>query len=212
VNVSSLTVEKSVARPKTITDDKLIEAAYELIMTAGPRALTFERLGQKVGLVPAALVRRFTNKQKLLIEVDRYALARSSARLEAAMARHDSPINAILAGFITELSFASTLERFIHGQEFLLMDFADKDLYANYHASFQQRHDQVAALLKDAQARGELLQDFDTSEVTRLLEMVLHGSGHVWAMTQEGPIEDYINHYVQLALKPYRIKTTEGKR
>jgi AcrR family transcriptional regulator len=193
-----------VARPKKVTDEVLVAAAYDILMDLGPTSLTFEKLSEKVGLVPAALVRRFTNKKNLLLEVDRYALARSNARRTASMAEQDSPIEAILAGFITELSFASTLEKFIHGQEFLLMDFAEKDLYQNYKVSFVERHDQVANLLRQAQARGELSYDINPDEFARLLQMILHGAGHIWAMSQEGPIEDYINHYVKLALAPYR--------
>ncbi len=200
------------ARPKSIEDQELIEAAYELLMEYGPKGLTFESLGQKVGLVPAALVRRFANKRALLMEVDRYALARSNARLEEVMAKQASPIDAILAGFVAELSFASTIERFIHGQEYLLMDLADKDLYANYHVSFKQRHEQVAALLKSAQERGEISKDIDVQEFARFLQMILHGAGHVWAMSQEGPIEDYINHFVQMAIKPYKVQSSEKEK
>lgn len=192
------------ARPKTVTDEALIEIAYELIMEHGPRGLTFEKLGERVGLVPAALVRRFGTKYKLLVEVDRYALARSNEKLQVVMTQAGSPIEAILAGFVAELSFASTIERFIHGQEYLLMDLGDKDLYANYHASFHERHAQVQKLLEQAQARGEISPDVNTKEFAQFLQMILHGAGHVWAMDQDGPIEDYINKYVQLALKPYR--------
>jgi AcrR family transcriptional regulator len=193
-----------VARPKKVSDEQLVASAYELLMEHGPKSLTFEKLGEKVGLVPAALVRRFKNKQGLLMEVDRYAVARSSAYRKEAMDAHDSPIDAILAGFITELSFATTLENFIHGVEFLLMDLADKDLYDNYHVSFRMRHKEVADLIRKAQAKGELSADINPEEISRLLQLIVHGSGHVWAMSQEGPIEDYINHFVRLALKPYR--------
>lgn len=172
-------------------------------MELGPNKLTFEKLGEKVGLVPAALVRRFATKKNLLLEIDRYALARSSARRDETIALQTSPIDAIVAGFVAELSFATTLERFIHGQEFLLMDFSEKDLYTNYQDSFYQRHQQVASLLRRAQARGEISAAIDADECARLLQMILHGAGHVWAMSQEGPIEDYINHFVRFALKPY---------
>ena len=192
------------ARPKKISDEDLVAAAYELLMDQGPSNLTFEKLGEKVGLVPAALVRRFANKHRLLQEVDRYALARSTALREATVADSDSPIDAILAGFVAELAFATTIERFIHGTEFLLMDFADKDLYTNYQVSFRKRHDEVARLLERAQERGELSKDIDPAEYARLLQMIMHGAGHVWAMSQEGPIEDYINHFVTLALAPHR--------
>lgn len=192
------------ARPRRVSDQTILAAAYELLMEQGPRSLTFESLASRVGLVPAALVRRFKNKHHLLLQVDRHALERSNTKVEEAKEEAASPVDAIIAQFTTELAFASTLDRFANGQEFLLMDFRDTDLYTNYQASFAHRHKQIIELLQKAQANGELGEIDDVSELARHLEMLLHGAGHVWAMTQEGPIEDYIEQHVQFALAPYR--------
>jgi AcrR family transcriptional regulator len=196
-------------RPRSVSDQTIIKEAYELLMEHGPSSLTFESLSARVGLVPGALVRRFKNKQQLLMEIDRYAGELSTAKLKEALEKTASPIEAILAQFITEKAFASTLERFTNGEEFLLMDFRHKNLYTNYQVSFNQRHKQVDEFLQQAQAEGDLESVEDTDELARHLEMIMHGAGHVWAMTQECPIEDYISHHVQLALKPYRKKGGE---
>lgn len=192
------------ARPRSIPDQTIIAEAYELLMEQGPSNLTFERLGARVGLVPAALVRRFKTKQQLLLKVDQYALEQTNTKVKEAHDSTSSPVEAILAQFVTELGFASTVERFTNGQEFLLMDLRDKNLYANYQDSFKQRHQQIVNLLDEAQKRGELEGIDDTAELARHLEMILHGSGHIWAMTQEGPIGDYIEHHVRFALAPYQ--------
>ena len=192
------------ARPRSISDQTIIAEAYEVLMEHGPSNLTFERLGARVGLVPGALVRRFKNKHQLLLEVDRYALAHTNAIAAETMKETASPIDTIIAQFTSELAFASTTKRFANGQEFLLMSFRDKDLYANYQVSFEHRHKQVIELLKKAQADGELDDIDDIAELARHLEMILHGAGHVWSMTQEGPIEDYISHHMRFALQQYQ--------
>ncbi len=197
------------SRPRSISDQTIIAEAYKLLMDHGPSSLTFESLGTRVGLVPAALVRRFKSKQRLLLEIDRYALEYSNAKVEEAMEKSTSPIDAIIAQFTTEKAFASTIENFANGEEFLLMDFRDKNLYNNYQVSFQHRHKQIAELLQKAQDEGELEGIDNTDELARHLQMILHGSGHVWAMTQEGPIENYIMHHVQFALQRYRKKQKE---
>jgi AcrR family transcriptional regulator len=191
-------------RPRSVSDQTIISAAYEMIMAHGPSNLTFEKLGAEVGLVPAALVRRFKTKQDLLLAIDRYALQQTNARVEAVAAQNASPIDTIIAQYTTELGFATSVERFANGQEFLLMDFRDKNLYANYKESFEERHQQVITLLQQARASGELCDDIDLDELTEHLEMVLHGAGHVWSMSQNSPIEQYISRHVQLALRPYR--------
>lgn len=200
------------ARPRSVSDQTIIAEAYDILMNHGPGSLTFESLGVRVGLVPAALVRRFKSKNRLLLEVDRYGLERSNIKVEEAMKKTSSPIDAIIAQFVTEKEFASSVEAFANGEEFLLMDFRDKNLYNNYQVSFMHRHAQVADLLRQAQADGELVDIEDTAELARHLQMILHGAGHVWAMTQEGPIEDYISHHVQLALKPYRKNKKPPKK
>lgn len=199
------------ARPRSITDQTIVAEAYELIMKHGPGSLTFERLGAAVGLVPAALVRRFKTKQGLLLEVDQYAFERTKARVQAAMDKTSSPVDAIVAQFTTELGFASSVDRFANGQEFLLMDLRDKNLYSNYKVSFEQRHQQIMELLQQAEDKGDLQGIKDMGELARHLQMLLHGSGHVWAMTAEEPIENYISHHVRLALAPYRKKKSGGK-
>lgn len=192
------------ARPRLVSDQSIIAMAYELLMEEGPGGLTFESLGARVGLVPAALVRRFKNKRQLLLLVDRHGLERTNAKVKEATEKAASPSDTIIAQFTTELAFASSVTRFANGQEFLLMDLRDKVLYENYRASFEQRHQQIVELLEKAQTDGELVGASNLSELARQLEMVSHGAGHVWAMTQDGPIEDYIRRHVTLALEPYR--------
>jgi AcrR family transcriptional regulator len=164
-----------------------------------------------VGLVPAALVRRFKNKRQLLLEIDRYALEYTNKKVEEAMAATASPIDAIIAQFTAELSFASTLQRFANTQEFLLMDFRDKDLYDNYRLSFEHRQTQVTELLNNAVSEGLLDKSANTEQLAVHLIALLHGTGHVWAMKQESPIEEYITRHVHVALTPYLKRRSEMK-
>lgn len=191
------------ARPRLITDQAIIAEAYELLMEIGPKFFTFEKLGNKVGLVPAALLKRFKNKQQLILAIDRYALAMTDRGVAEAIAKTNSPIDAIIAQFAAELAFASTIERFANGQEILLSDFRIKELYDNYRISFEHRHAQIADLLKKAQQDGYLQNVADYNELAEHLIMLLHGSGHVWAMTQKKSIHEYISQHVHFALRPY---------
>lgn len=191
------------ARPRSISSQDILAAAYDLIMDIGPSKLTFERLGEKVGLVPAALVRRFKSKKQLMLEIDQYALELTNKEVFKAMSEARSPIEAIIVQFITEMKFATTIERFANGQEFLLYDFRDSDLYTNYRLTFERRHLQIVQLLVRAQEDGLLTGIDNFNQLARHLEIVVHGIGHVWAMTGEYTIDEYIRRYVNLALKPY---------
>ncbi|RUX10214.1 TetR/AcrR family transcriptional regulator [Mesorhizobium sp. M00.F.Ca.ET.151.01.1.1] len=52
-------------RPKTRSDEQVLEAALRLMHEHGPEALTFERLAKACGLSGATLVQRFKNKARL---------------------------------------------------------------------------------------------------------------------------------------------------
>lgn len=193
------------ARPRLIESEVIVREAYALILQSGPNKLTFESLAARVGLVPAALVKRFKNKQQLIIEIDQYALKRTTVRLAEVLATNASPVQAIIEYFVTELDFATSIDRYANGQEFLLMDLRHKHLYDNYCKSFEQRHSQIVELLLKAETCGELKDLQDRHSVARHLEMIAHGAGHVWSMTQERPIEDYVADNVLFALKCYRV-------
>jgi len=53
-------------RPKTQTDDDILDAAHRLIHIEGPDALTFARMSELCGLSPSTLVQRFKTKADLL--------------------------------------------------------------------------------------------------------------------------------------------------
>ena len=52
-------------RPKTQSDEQVLETAHRLMHQHGPEALTFERLAKACGLSGATLVQRFKNKAQL---------------------------------------------------------------------------------------------------------------------------------------------------
>ena len=52
-------------RPKTQSDEHVLETAHRLMHQHGPEALTFERLAKACGLSGATLVQRFKNKAQL---------------------------------------------------------------------------------------------------------------------------------------------------
>lgn len=54
------------ARPKTLPDSDVLDAAYRLIHEQGPEALTFANVGAACGLSGATLVQRFRSKAELV--------------------------------------------------------------------------------------------------------------------------------------------------
>jgi len=58
-------MEVKMTRPKTQSDEQVLEVAYRLMHVEGPEALTFERLARTCGLSGSTLVQRFKSKAQL---------------------------------------------------------------------------------------------------------------------------------------------------
>jgi AcrR family transcriptional regulator len=88
-------------RPKTQTDDALLEAAHQLIRERGPDALTFASMSAICGLSPSTLVQRFKSKSGLMQNALLYAwdqLDARTAQLSEASPRTPAGAIAILVG------------------------------------------------------------------------------------------------------------------
>lgn len=73
------------ARPRTVTDDAILEAAMQLMYRDGPDALTYAAVGKLVGLSPATLVQRYPTKEAFL----QAAMLRGWDQLDAQTAELD---------------------------------------------------------------------------------------------------------------------------
>ncbi|MFD1943811.1 TetR/AcrR family transcriptional regulator [Paradevosia shaoguanensis] len=73
------------ARPRTVSDEAILDAALGVAHRRGPANVTFASVSEVAGLSPATLVQRFGSKEALL----RAALERAWDFLDAATARED---------------------------------------------------------------------------------------------------------------------------
>ncbi|MET3897532.1 AcrR family transcriptional regulator [Devosia sp. UYZn731] len=73
------------ARPRTVTDEAILDAALAVMHRGGPEALTFAAVGKAVGLSPATLVQRYPSKEAFL----RATLVRAWDQLDALTAEAD---------------------------------------------------------------------------------------------------------------------------
>ncbi len=88
-------------RPKTQSDEVVLEAAHRLIHERGPEALTFESLARACGLSPATLVQRFKSKAGLKQSALMYAwdrLDEKTASLAASVSKTPDGAVELLVG------------------------------------------------------------------------------------------------------------------
>ena len=84
------------ARPKTIPDEHVLDALFELMMKTGPDGLTFARAAKASGLSAATLVQRYGNRERMVEATLLQAWDRLDAETKAADLEEDlSPEGAI---------------------------------------------------------------------------------------------------------------------
>jgi AcrR family transcriptional regulator len=119
-----------VPRPKTRSDDDILEAALRLLHERGPEALTFQSVADAGGLSPATLVQRFKNKAGL----KRSTLLHAWDRLDQKTAKLAARIPKNPAGAIELLSALSKdyggIESYAEGLLVLREDLRDPVLRA----------------------------------------------------------------------------------
>jgi len=87
------------ARPRTVSDEVILDAAMDLMHRSGPEALTFAAVGKAVGLSPATLVQRYPSKEAFL----RATLLRAWDALDALTAAADREEPVTVEGAIAML-------------------------------------------------------------------------------------------------------------
>ena len=117
-------------RPKTQSDEQVLQTAHRLIHEHGPEALTFERLAKACGLSGATLVQRFKNKAQLKQRTLLHAwdsLDENTRTLEATVPR--TPAGAV-ALLVALSQFYGGIESYAEGLLVLREDLRDPVLRA----------------------------------------------------------------------------------
>jgi AcrR family transcriptional regulator len=140
-------------RPKTRTNDEILEATHRVILERGPHGLTLAHVAEAVGLSPATLLQRFESKQGLILAFARWSAARTGALVERDGAGGLSSIRAALLRFAEELD---DRDRFANSMALLFEDVRDPELRAIAGGHAEAREKAIAAGLRVAQRRGEL--------------------------------------------------------
>lgn len=179
-------------RPRTVSDEALLDAALDIVHRSGPAALSFSTLAGAVGLAGSTIVQRFGSKAALL----HAALAHAWDRLDAETAAAIDAASDDAAGVI-DMLVALT------GQ-YETDDFADQLLVLREDLrdpKLRRRGQHWIELLAAAidERVGAAASD------GRLGELVVaqwQGTLTVWGFTHGGPLADMVRRSLETLLAP----------
>jgi TetR/AcrR family transcriptional regulator, repressor for uid operon len=153
--------------PDDRTSERILDAARDLVAASGLRPLTMDDVAAKAGVGRMTVYRRFGDRDRLVDALAIREVRRCLAELDAAVDRSDPVADQMADGFSTAVRLARThplLDRFARHEPGTALE----ALNADGGAIFAMSRAFTAALLREAQARGEV-GDLDPDHAAELL-------------------------------------------
>lgn len=189
-------------RPRTISDKQILETAKRCFIEQGPGVST-ETIAAELGVSGQALLKRFHNKQELLIAAVGPCASNSWVEL-VERGPDDRPFDAQLTEILIELSvfFIDVVKR----MSVLRWSGVDiKELMQQFHEPPPVKDVRVLAdYLRRAAEKG-LIRKVDYPSTAMLILTSMHGPAMLTEMLGQLPTgqtqEEYIQHFVETLLR-----------
>lgn len=189
-------------RPRTISDEAILDAVLELAHRVGPAAITFATASAECGLSAATLVQRFGSKRELLLAADKRGVDLWVSALDRATA--GSPLARVVEGLTLAVSPHATPERLANAVAMLQLDLADPDFHAEMLRGARAVRARIERDLDAALEAGELRPGTDVAALAKLVETTYHGALIGWAVHREGVLADWMREQLEAVLAPHR--------
>jgi AcrR family transcriptional regulator len=195
-------------RPRTVSDEAILDAVLDLAHRTGPARLTFAAAAAEVGLSAATLVQRFGTKRGLLLAADKRAVDLWVDALSRSRAA--SPLARVVEGLVLAVDRVATPERMANSVAMLQLDLADPEFHAETLRGARAVRAHLEADLSAALDAGELRAGTDVATLATLVETTYHGAMIGWAIHRERPLADWMREQVEAVLAPHRAAVHSG--
>ncbi len=185
-------------RPRTRSDDDLLDATFRAVGAVGPARLTLADVAREAGVAPATLVQRFGSKRALLAAAAERAAGRAGRALPAP---GDAPLAALVDGLVALTAPVRDPAAFANHLALLQLDLADPQLRAHAAAHARALRRAIAQRLDAAVAAGELAP-CDTRALADAVHAVFHGAQLDWAVDRRGGLAARVRAALEAVLHP----------
>jgi AcrR family transcriptional regulator len=191
-------------RPRTISDEAVLDAILELAHRVGPARVTFAAAAAEVGLSAATLVQRFGTKRGLLLAADKRGIDLWVGALDRSSAA--SPLARVIEGLVLAADPVATPEQMANSLAMLQLDLADPDFHTETLRGARAVRARIMRDLGDALEAGELRSGSDLATLAKLVETTYHGAMIGWAIHREGTLADWMREQLEAVLSPHRTQ------
>ena len=172
-------------RPKKVSDEVVIQAAMQVMGELGPDGFSLAKIGERVNLSAAAVMRRFGSKQALIDEIGRYSHTLWTQAIDEARPETLSPLEGIINLYARMAKAMGTRQEALNHLGFLQQELAtplSRALLAGHEVALER---EVQQHLDDAIAQGVLRAEVDTAQLAHLCGVVYMGALMRWIV--QGP-------------------------
>ncbi len=201
--VNELWFNNGMARPRTITDERLLTAAGTAITRFGP-AFTLADVAREAQVAAGTLVQRFGSKHGLLVAMTRAAVASMRRSLRAAVADVDDPTAAVIQALVGWYAPLDDPHSAANNLAQLAFDLADDQLRALMAEFYAVMEAELQPLLGRAVAAGDLPGAPPAAVATRILTAIADGTAIHWSTCPVGSLRARMRADLQAVLAGWR--------
>lgn len=194
------------ARPRSMTDDAILDATEQSIAEDGPTAFALDDVARRLGVSAQAVLHRFGSKQALVLAVAERRGRHATAAMEAAVDHGESPLRAMLDFFERRMRSRHYSRRALaSGFAFALAGVSDDAIRPHIVIQVAAIRANLQAFIAAAVRAGELHGEVDA--IARLVETVYNGALYLWLVDRQGTAWSYFEPTLNALLTPYRKAT-----
>jgi AcrR family transcriptional regulator len=189
--VNELWFNNRVARPRTISDQRIVEAAGAVIARKGP-GFTLAEVAKEAGVAVGSVSGRFGSKHGLLVALTKAGTAEMVESMRSAAAAESSPVVALREAAVTSYAHLGDAAEAANHLGQLGVDIGDPELRGLLAEHFTATEAELAALA----ARAGL-----PPGAARVLQGLLAGIALDWSIRPQGTLVDRLRADLTLVLE-----------
>lgn len=196
------------ARPVEHDDDKLLDAAEQVLLTEGPSAFTLAKAARRAGVSAATLVKRFGSKEQLFLRLSQRWAGSLDAALREAVAGHSSPLarfRVVALHSYHDLDNPATAAQQLAA---LAVDLQNEEMRQLLHTGWGHVRRHLRTHAAAAVKAGELVGCPPPAHLARIVVGAMEGGCLAWSVHPEGSLIERLDADLDALLGAWTPKGT----
>jgi AcrR family transcriptional regulator len=191
----------AVARPRSISDYRVLTAAAAVIGRAGP-GFTLAQVAAEAQVAVGTVAQRFGSKNGLLQALSRVTTLRAMDSMRAVSAAEGSPLDGLRAALVSVYGWLGDAETAANHLGQLGVDIGDPELRALLGEHYAAVETELRRLVRAA--ASELPGAPEPARAARTLLAVINGVSIDWSIRPNGPLVDRLEQDIDAVLVGWR--------